>query len=92
MMSFITSTVGTSSQAAPARKEESVGLLSDWTSYNQKDVETGGPSTSGGPSTLFQSVDKAGSKVSELFQNSFSSVKQGVANGVAALPSAETFR
>ena len=75
--------------AASGNKEE-VSLLADWASYStQPDIEAAGTSTS---QTLFGHVDKAGSKVSELIQSSYSSVSRGVSSGVAALPTAETFR
>lgn len=70
---------------------ETTSLLSDWQSYNKtpaRDVESG-PSTS---DALFQNVEKAGTSVSGFFKDSFTTVKQGVQTGVAALPTAETFR
>jgi hypothetical protein len=87
-MNFFQSVLG-NTPAASTNKED-VSLLADWASYsNQPDIEAAGPSTS---ETLFGHVDKAGSKVSDLFQSSYSSVSRGVSSGVAALPTAETFR
>lgn len=74
-----------------ARQEDTPNLLADWNSYSKGDVEAGA-SSSGSSDALFQSVDKASSSLSGLFQTSYQTVAKGVGGAAAVLPSADSFR
>ena len=91
-MSWFTNLVGGKGQGT---QEEGASLLQDWNSYSARDVESGAASSSGADS-LFKTVEgagtNAGAKITELFSSVTSSVTTTVKGGVAALPTAETFR